>query len=259
MFRLLIFLFVFLHLNTRAQLPDGSLAPDFMLTDYNGNSHQLYSYLDAGKTVFVEIFAAHCPSCWNYHQTDILKDLYLNHGPNGTDEIMVLALEYDEYNGHNAFIGDGDPWVTQGNWLDGTPYPIFNVENPDRGVFIDYNVTFYPVIYKVCPDRVLERIMTSETANQLHQQAQACNNALNANALQGIEGNIYIDHYTENLMLPFQMKAKSVTVFNTLGESVKTFGNPNLTTMSTADLRSGVYLFRIEFENGVITKKLVVN
>lgn len=76
-------------------MPDGTVAPDFTLTDYYGNTHHLYDYLNDGKTVFVEIFAAHCSSCWSYHETDILKDLYNSYGPAGTDEVMVLALEYD--------------------------------------------------------------------------------------------------------------------------------------------------------------------
>ena len=31
-----------------AQLPDGSIAPDFTATDINGVEHNLFSYLDSG-------------------------------------------------------------------------------------------------------------------------------------------------------------------------------------------------------------------
>ena len=34
-----------------AQLPDGSIAPDFTATDINGTTHNLQSYLDEGKSV----------------------------------------------------------------------------------------------------------------------------------------------------------------------------------------------------------------
>ena len=30
------------------------MAPDFTLTDYYGTTHHLYSYLNAGKTVYLE-------------------------------------------------------------------------------------------------------------------------------------------------------------------------------------------------------------
>ena len=33
-----------------AQLPDGSIAPDFTATDINGTTHNLQSYLDEGKS-----------------------------------------------------------------------------------------------------------------------------------------------------------------------------------------------------------------
>ena len=34
--------------NAQAQLPNGSIAPDFELVDLNGTSHILYDYLDNG-------------------------------------------------------------------------------------------------------------------------------------------------------------------------------------------------------------------
>ena len=40
--------------NAQAQLPNGSIAPDFTLVDLNGTEHNLYSYLDDGKTVFLD-------------------------------------------------------------------------------------------------------------------------------------------------------------------------------------------------------------
>ena len=44
--------------NTQAQLPDGSVAPDFTFTDLNGVNHTLYNYLDDGYTVFVDFCQA---------------------------------------------------------------------------------------------------------------------------------------------------------------------------------------------------------
>jgi hypothetical protein len=36
-----------------AQLPDGSIAPDFTATDINGVEHNLYDLLDEGKKVIL--------------------------------------------------------------------------------------------------------------------------------------------------------------------------------------------------------------
>ena len=41
----------------KSQLADGTTAPDFTLTDINGTSHNLYTYLNAGKTVVIDFFA----------------------------------------------------------------------------------------------------------------------------------------------------------------------------------------------------------
>ena len=237
-----------------AQLPNGSTAPDFTLTDYYGGTHNLYSYLDDGKTVFVEIFAAHCPTCWAYHQTHRLKNIYETYGPDGSDELMVLALEYDQYNDSTAFTGDHDPWVTQGNWLEGTPYPIFNVEDPDRGVFTDYNVTFYPVVYKICPDRILERVLTSQSEAQLYQLVQGCQAASAIPEVVDL-GGIRIDQQARSLVIDGYQQVSGVEVFDLQGRAVQQHAALSRATLPLAALETGIYLFRIHTERGPVVKR----
>lgn len=240
-----------------AQLPNGSTAPDFTLTDYYGSTHNLYSYLDAGKTVFVEIFAAHCPSCWAYHQTHRLKNIYEAYGPDGTDELTVLALEHDEYNDSTAFLGDHEPWVTQGNWLEGTPYPIFNVEYPHRDVFTDYNVTFYPVIYKICPDRILERVQTSWNETQLHQLVEACQAALSVNELAEL-GDIRFDPLSRSLLIERYAEVQGLEVFDLQGRVVQRVDALSTSTVQVADVPMGVYLVRLLTEQGMVVKRFLL-
>jgi cytochrome oxidase Cu insertion factor (SCO1/SenC/PrrC family) len=256
--KLLFLALLFIKVNTYAQLANGSLAPDFTLTDYYGNTHNLYAYLNAGKTVIVEIFAAHCPSCWAYHQTQKLKNMYNNYGPNGTNELMILALEYDQWNDSNAFIGNGPAWVTQGNWLDGTPYPIFNVEDPNRNVFANYNVTFYPAIYKICPNKIIERLLTSETESQIYQKVQDCQSALSMNDLQ-LNTNVYINQNLRQLVISEYQKIAQVNILNLQGQTVKTINNIHSNPINLNNLPQGVYLFEIFNENKTIRKKLYLN
>lgn len=248
---------VLLHLHAVAQIPDGSTAPDFTLTDYYGTTHNLYSYLDDGKTVFVEIFAAHCPTCWSYHQANTLKDLYNAYGPQGTDELTVLALEYDEYNGHNAFIGIGDPWTTQGNWLEGTPYPIFDVEYPDRGVFTDYNVTFYPAVYRICPDKVVERVLTSESVAQLYEKVQYCQSTLSVDEATQV-ANMFIDPMTRSLVMEQPGQINSISITDMRGKLVHTIHSIPSNTVSLDRLTTGIYLFEVHAHNGIHVRKLHV-
>ncbi len=256
--KLVLLFILLLNINVCAQLPNGSVAPNFTLTDYDGTTHNLYSYLNAGKTVFLEIFAAHCPVCWSYHQTNTMKNLYNNYGPNGTNELLVLALEHDQWNDSNAFIGNGPAWVTQGNWLDGTPFPIFDVEDPNRGVFNDYNVTFYPVVYKICPNKIVERVMTSETFAQLYQKVQDCQTTMSITEIIN-KDQIYINQDSKMLIVGEYQQVKSIAIINLQGQVIKTISSIKSAAISISDLSTGVYIFEMQAEDGLVYKKFYVN
>ncbi len=145
-----------------AQLADGSIAPDWTLTDVNGTAHNLYSYLDGSYTVFIDFSAIWCGPCWSYHISGALENLYKDHGPAGfpnvnantTDDVMVFFIEGDE--GTMAEL-NGMGSSTQGDWLTGTPYPVFctdgTVNNANTTSL--YSIGYWPTIYKICPDRTL--------------------------------------------------------------------------------------------------------
>ncbi|GAB4489263.1 MAG: hypothetical protein OHK0019_06600 [Saprospiraceae bacterium] len=131
-----------------AQLANGSIAPNFTVTDINGNTWTLYDLLDEGKTVYLDFFATWCGPCWSYHNTHALKDLWEEYGPPGTDEAFVFSIEGDANTNNACLYGPaGCVGGTQGNWVDGTPYPI--VESST--VRAQYAVAFYPTIYMICP------------------------------------------------------------------------------------------------------------
>ncbi len=132
----------------KAQLPPGTIAPDFTVTDLDGNSYHLYDLLDQGKTVYLDFFATWCGPCWNYHNSHAFKNLWETYGPPGTDEAMVFSIEGDPSTNNNCLYGpSGCVGGTQGDWVSGTPYPI--VEDP--AVRAMYGVNYYPTIYVICP------------------------------------------------------------------------------------------------------------
>ena len=133
-----------------AQLPDGSVAPDFTATDINGVEHNLYSYLDSGYQVILDFSATWCGPCWGYHESGVFSDLNATYGPNGTNEIRIIKLESDDQTTADDLNGTGAN--TQGDWVTGTTYSIID---DAADIFDAYSNSYYPTIYTVCPSGLL--------------------------------------------------------------------------------------------------------
>lgn len=180
-------------LTATAQLPDGSIAPDFTLTDIDGVTHNLYTYLDAGKTVFIDVSATWCGPCWNYHNTGALEDLWVAHGPAGgngvdantTDDVIVLYIEGDGTTTSADLHGTGGN--TQGDWVTGVEHPIIDpAANIINAFNDDYAIGYFPTIYKICPNRIISE-PGQATAAQLYAGVATCpppaSNPVDVNAM----------------------------------------------------------------------------
>ncbi len=137
-----------------AQIPDGSIAPDFMVTDIEGQTHHLYEYLDQGKTVILEIGATWCEPCWSYTKTKVLDEIHQMLGTEGLDNTVLLFIEGEPDNTTEQLYGElgttGNIFAdhTYGNWVAEIDYPIIdNHEIADL-----YAVKYYPSIFKICPN-----------------------------------------------------------------------------------------------------------
>lgn len=152
-----------------AQLSNGSvLTSNMVFTDLNGNTHDIFGYLDAGKTVVIDISATWCGPCWNYHNTKKLDSLQRFHGvATGTNNIagttsqdfVVLFIEGDVSTAESLLYGPASN-DTRGDWVTGTIYPIINVTANSQ--IAPLKIGFFPTQYIICPDRMVRHISPSE-------------------------------------------------------------------------------------------------
>lgn len=159
-------------LTAAAQMPDNSICPDFTGTDLNGNTHNLYDYLDQGYTVVVDVSAAWCGPCWTYHNGGALETLWEDHGPTSADpKVIVLFIEGEGQNTGAQLTGTSGAGVlsSQGNWVAGTPYPIID----DASIANLLDIGYFPTLYKICPNRVITEV-GQVTAAAWWTACQAC-------------------------------------------------------------------------------------
>lgn len=175
-----------------AQMPNNSICPDWTGTDLNGNSHNLYSLLDSGYTVFIDVSATWCAPCWAFHQTGALEALYNQHGPGTADnKVRVFFIEGQQGNTSAQLYGTSSPsnacssqnaatyygGCTRGDWTAGSPYPIID----DASIGNLLQISYFPTIYKVCPNRVITEEQNGNnwpTAATMWASAGSCQQAV---------------------------------------------------------------------------------
>ncbi len=167
-------------LQATAQLTDGSIAPNWILTDLNGETHELQNYLDNGKTVLINFMSTQSSPYWNYHNQGNLKDLYLEYGPDGTDQIMVFMIDADPITSDDDLNGTGNN--TLGNWVTDTPFPIINLA--DQATFLNYNINYLPTNYGICQDGYTTEYSINEPISTLEIYINGCAPTLSIEEVQ---------------------------------------------------------------------------
>ena len=267
-----------------AQLSNGSIAPNFTVVDLDGETHSLYDYLDDGKTVFLDFSAIWCPPCWSYHTSHALKDVYENHGPTGypgvnsssTNDVMVFFIEGQ--GGTLAELNGGSG--SQGDWVDGTPYPIIPTYSGtnSQSIASDYAIGGWPTIYQVCPDRTLTVIGQAQglyslvtsclPAPSLNDDARSFMNSSASSGCSSINPVITLQNYGLNNLTEVKIDVslngvfQYSTIFNQVWSNVTNSYQPlNLTTLDMVDVvldpvtglvNNDVISIDVDMPNGVV-------
>ena len=205
-----------------AQLPDGSIAPDFTVYEINKTTGEmitdqpinLYNLLDNKKAVFIDISATWCGHCWNFHQTGTLDDLWTNYGPNSSNyDSYVIWMEGDAGN-YPALSGtgaDADGYASQGDWLNGVEFPIvplnMDPNTPNKNTILNgYSLAYFPTVYLVCPSRMAFEMSRngSNQAQQWHNLISTkCPSTTNTNdAALGVERSSKTIYYCDYSIQP---------------------------------------------------------
>ena len=144
--KLLTLLFACTTLFANAQtgmLSGTGYAPDITVTDINGNSHNLYSYLNSGKVVVLELFSTTCGHCQQY--AGGTENAYQTYGPSGLDVAEFIGLEV------STSTTDAD--VASFATTYGVGFPICNNISPTA---INYQLYYTPSYYVIFPDSTYE-------------------------------------------------------------------------------------------------------
>ena len=124
-------------------------APDFTVTDLNGTSHSLYSYLDSGYVVVLDFLSITCGHCIMH--TPGIMNSYTTNGPNigmgSNNTARFIGLEVNASTDSLAVLSYVNNYNIQ--------FPIANDIVPYA---LNYQMTYTPTFYIIYPDRTYTTI-----------------------------------------------------------------------------------------------------
>jgi hypothetical protein len=244
----LIILFSFLN-GINAQL----IAPDFSITDTNGNTYTLYEELNKGKTIVLDFFGLQCGSC----QSDmgVLELVWQNHGA-GSGDVWVWA--YETYGGSDYEVND---FVT----INGGTFPSFSLSAEDS-LIKKYHVNYVPSYFIICPNGY----MKSCPITDIEQYISACatldidETIMEKNQLTSIFSVPGNSHIEVNFSIVKNAKI-SIELYDLLGNRIDGKTNfyqlgSNQMKMNRAGISSGYYFIRMtDNRHFMDTKRIVIN
>ena len=246
-------------------------APDFNVTDLDGNTHQLYAdILDQGLIAVIDVSATWCGPCWNLHNSHALQELHEAYGPDGTNQLRVMFYEGDGSTTLDDIMGTGS--ATLGDWTDGVTYPIVN-ESP---LSLDMNIWAplgFPTVNVIRPSDY-EIVLDTYNLYSLEEQVDAINGADIDGIVLGVAntgdlaaGRGDIDVYPNPTNGEFAVALNGfhgtteLEVYNIVGNlvwSTQLQGATAVQNVDLGELEAGNYLLRVSNEGNKVTRRVTL-
>ncbi|MFT4678619.1 MAG: hypothetical protein ACI84C_000385 [Flavobacteriales bacterium] len=241
-------LFILSVTGTMKAQPDSEIFPDFTLEDIDENTQNLYSFLDDGKYVIIDIFTTWCPNCIN--SLPGIEEIWETHGPAGDNSVMLLSFERDVSTSDELeFIAD------------------HNITNPviigaEALIADTWNIPYQPNFFVICPDRTWHlrvggigsnaTILTNlfencQTVTSVEETGQSYL-ALPVNTV--IETSLQIDSFEENLV-QYSIVGMNGQIAD---RGALTSGTNNIDFI---DFNAGIYVIQLVKENQMQTFKII--
>ncbi len=204
-------------LNIKAQ----QIAPDFTLTDVNGNTYSLYQELDKGKVVVLDFYITNCGTC--QINSPILDSIWQQYGYGG-DSVWVWGIETS---------GRNDSDIINFMQQYGVTFPCFSTLNDDVVIYV-YHITYTPQYWVICPNRTYKIV----AVNQIVDAISGCKQT------SLLEENMLYKDNDEKLM-----------VIDITGKIVKII--ENIEDIQNFQLNSGFYIVKKDLYSNILRKIII--
>ncbi len=245
----------------------GATAPNFTVTDLDGNTHTLYDYLNTGYVVILDCSATWCGPCWGFHTGDYLQQIHDTYGPDGTNQVRVLFYEADA----STTLADlqGSTGGTQGDWLTGHTYPFIN-EAPLQLSGPVFWPLGYPTINVISPfDKKIKADLwdTYAASGDLADMVNVFDDYFAVFASVGEEIapelTVYPNPANDQARLSFNSTTASpatIEIYSLLGEkmisiSTEVVNGANSVILDFSTLASGQYVAQVRMESTLLNVK----
>lgn len=136
--------------NSNAQ--EGEEAQNFIITDINGETHELYAYLEEGKTVVIEFFALWCSPCVTRFEEEVGDDVHAARGPSSLpNDIVYISIENDP----NTSVEETLYGVIDFDFVE---HPVAILEGDQFDMLSQFNGSGYPDVFSICPNKIINRL-----------------------------------------------------------------------------------------------------